>query len=448
MKNVRTQTRRILSVLLAVVMLAMSVPWVFADNAVYQAGDQIQFGSYPQSEVLDETLISRLNSRADHWVSYNYYACDLPVGYSTSDGGNMFASDFMQYCDVEYNGAKYRGVKFSQFRPVNTSRNSHTYPQEYNGYTVGTTYWFLYEPLKWKVLDASAGMLMSTTVIDSQPFNQYWEKGKVEIGVDTWDGTAIYETVYWSNPSKSGYADDYETSSLRIWLNETFYSTAFSQKQQEIMLPQNNDMVSILSYSEASSSVYGFNTDPFSSDSARCISGSEYAHCQGLSGLKNLPVNWWLGLPRYYDTKVYMVYPDGAYMGCDVDSTSVGVCPIIRIDMERIEEYESEVHVHSFIPTVTTPSTCTTKGVMTYTCACGNSYTEDIAVDPNAHGTLNENGDCPRCGKHVKDVEKPTEKPTEKPDNKPADEQPPENLNFFQRIIQWFRNLFAKLFGR
>ena len=85
---------------------------------------------------------------------------------------------------------------------------------------------------------------------------------------------------------------------------------------------------------------------------------------------------------------------------------------------------------------------------MTYTCACGNSYTEDIAVDPNAHGTLNENGDCPRCGKHVKDVEKPTEKPTEKPDNKPADEQPPENLNFFQRIIQWFRNLFAKLFGR
>ncbi|MCD7847412.1 MAG: hypothetical protein LUG49_05225 [Oscillospiraceae bacterium] len=35
-------------------------------------------------------------------------------------------------------------------------------------------------------------------------------------------------------------------------------------------------------------------------------------------------------------------------------------------------------HTHSYTPSVTTEATCTTDGVMTYTCACGDSYTESI----------------------------------------------------------------------
>lgn len=96
-------------------------------------------------------------------------------------------------------------------------------------------------------------------------------------------------------------------------------------------------------------------------------------------------------------------------------------------------------HTHSYTSSATKAATCTEAGVRTYSCSCGDSYTETISIDPNAHATLNENGDCPRCGKHVKDVEQPTN---------PSPEQPAEKLNFFQRIIQWFRNLFARLFGR
>lgn len=36
------------------------------------------------------------------------------------------------------------------------------------------------------------------------------------------------------------------------------------------------------------------------------------------------------------------------------------------------------LHVHSYTPKVTTEATCTTKGVKTFTCACGDKYTEDI----------------------------------------------------------------------
>lgn len=99
-------------------------------------------------------------------------------------------------------------------------------------------------------------------------------------------------------------------------------------------------------------------------------------------------------------------------------------------------------HTHSYTSSVTKAATCTEAGIRTFTCTCGNSYTEPIAIDPNAHATLDENGDCPRCGKHVKDVEQPT-KPTD-----PSTNEPEPKLNFFERIIKWFRDLFARLFGR
>ena len=103
----------------------------------------------------------------------------------------------------------------------------------------------------------------------------------------------------------------------------------------------------------------------------------------------------------------------------------------------------SSTHIHTYFSSINTPATCTEKGVMTYTCSCGDTYTKEIEIDSTNHAALNENGDCPRCGKHIKDVERPTE-----PTTKPSEEKPIENLNFFQRIIEWFRNLFAKLFGR
>lgn len=42
-----------------------------------------------------------------------------------------------------------------------------------------------------------------------------------------------------------------------------------------------------------------------------------------------------------------------------------------------------ESHTHSYTATVTTPASCTSNGVKTYTCSCGSSYTKDI--DKTAH---------------------------------------------------------------
>ena len=97
--------RRTLVLLLALAMLLTSLPIIAlaADKGTtftYSQGDIIGLGSYPQTEVTDATLKSKLTNKAgstDTWTSYNYYK-------------NGKQSDFMKYTDIELDGVKYRGV--------------------------------------------------------------------------------------------------------------------------------------------------------------------------------------------------------------------------------------------------------------------------------------------------------------------------------------------------
>ena len=162
----------------------------------------IRFGSYPQSKVTDSSLISTLNSVGGTWKSYGYYS-----GTGEEDDGQMSSADYMMYCDVTVmNGPvpeKYRGVKFSTYRPCWThdaSTTSADTDQDDNGYTYGKTYWFKYEPLVWRVLDSSTGLVMCESIIDSQAYNNY-----------IWYGTGSKSTSseYYGNEAHTNYANDY-----------------------------------------------------------------------------------------------------------------------------------------------------------------------------------------------------------------------------------------------
>ena len=58
-----------------------------------------------------------------------------------------------------------------------------------------------------------------------------------------------------------------------------------------------------------------------------------------------------------------------------------------------------ETHVHSYTPKETNAATCTTEGVMTYTCSCGHSYTKQISVTDHADG--DNDGFCDNCNVSV-----------------------------------------------
>ena len=171
--------KRIVALLICLVMIFTIAPLtglkIDTQAAVYAKGDIIEYGSYPQTRVKDKALISKLNGLSKKWISYKNYS-----GTDSWSDGKMKAGDFMKYADVTYNGVKYRGVTFTQYLPWYTSLScskDNSYQDE-NGYTLNTTYWFKYEPIKWRVLDPANGLVMSVKLIDGRAYNNtiYYKK--------------------------------------------------------------------------------------------------------------------------------------------------------------------------------------------------------------------------------------------------------------------------------
>ena len=258
---------RILSLILAAAMLISALPSASFAADIPDTKDILVFGSYPQSEVSDEALISSLNSLDTDWSSYDYYS-----GTGIYDDGKMTASDYMKYTDVEFGDSRYRGVFIEKYRPTFTgyslTADTDTY-QDNNGYECGKTYWFKFEPLKWRVVNPENGYVICDSVIDSQPFSNFLY----------FNGSAYYMDTL--NYDFSNY---YVNSSIRSWLNSDFADTAFTAEEKEnivtnymddfwkdiydkVFLPSANEMKI---------------TEHWKDDASKIAAGTDYAKCQGL----------------------------------------------------------------------------------------------------------------------------------------------------------------------
>ncbi len=270
-----------------------NVPYVRVDEtgAISETGEYIRFGSYPQTRVSDDVLIQSLNGLAgtyteSNWTAFNYYA----------DG---VQSDYMYYTDLEYDGAKYRGIYITSYRPIDVYSPSvfDNSSQAVNGYRVNKAYWFKYEPLMWTILkdNGDSAVIICNLVIDSQQFD--------------YDGTS----------SENVYLD----SSIRTWLNQTFFN-AFTEEEKGIIQDKTVDAsqtekVYLFSFEEAYTS-YGF--DIFAEKTA-----TDYAKCQGYSN------GWWMSSPED-NGGVTIVVGESDLDSSAVDNTSIGVCPAITIKLE------------------------------------------------------------------------------------------------------------------
>ena len=246
-------------------------------------GQHIEFGSYPQTEVSDPETLDALKALEVEWTSYRYYRGERRAG-----AGDMFAmhpDDIMLFTDVELDGERYRGVKISSLRPLLTwdyTDNGSVRRWYSSKVKNASVMWFRYEPIVWRVLDAEDGLIFSENVLDNQPFeNMYYS---------VWD----YEYQRNGIPYPAIYAE----SSVRTWLNETFWQTAFNaQEQEEIQLSvletpgygtrtdvsnYSTDKVFLLSFDEVTNPVYGFSASE-QSDPAREVKNqwTNYAFSQG-----------------------------------------------------------------------------------------------------------------------------------------------------------------------
>lgn len=182
-------------------------------------GSKIEFGSYPQSEVTDADEVAKLEADSENylWVSYKYYS-----GTGDRTDGKMESGDFMLYKDFYSDGEMFRAVTFSEYRPGSSGglKGDVYSNQNDNGYHPNNVYYFKYEPLTWRVLDPDEGYIMCDNAIDSQAFQNFVIKKDDKL---------------YNSKDLTNYVSDWETSSLRQWLNKTFYNTAFSHEEKMLI---------------------------------------------------------------------------------------------------------------------------------------------------------------------------------------------------------------------
>lgn len=183
---------------------------------------------------------------------------------------------------------------------------------------------------------------MCETIIDSQPYsNTIYES--YECYNDD------YDDYYYNDFNKTIFANDYATSSIRKWLNDDFYNTAFTSGDKIAIATtkldnsgysstydskETEDKIFLLSYDEAKNSNY------FASDTKRQAKGSDYAKCQGLdvsSFDSSKGCSYWLlrspGNSSSYCCEVNSDGYVGDYYYCGVDCSDGGVRPALWINL-------------------------------------------------------------------------------------------------------------------
>jgi hypothetical protein len=295
------------------------------------AGGTTYFGMYPQSRVTDEGLVATLNTAAgtfpnsEHdqaWTGYGYYL-------------NGSVQSLMWYIDITNAGDEYRGVYFTHYRPYFTffsPLENLTY-QDDNGYPLpaaSSAYWFKYEPIAWRVLEVQSekAFLMADIIIDAYDY--------------------YYSANDRSNGEETIYANNYEYSHIRSWLNDTFYNTAFNMDEMARIqitdvdnsassttstpniyaCANTSDKVFLLSQLETTSTPYGF-----TSDASRQLSPTSYALSQGILNQSGNSY-WWLRSPHNNSAGYARhITTNGVYTQQRVECISSGVVPALWISL-------------------------------------------------------------------------------------------------------------------
>ncbi len=268
----------------------------------------VTYGLYPQTNVNDSSLVSALNAletpESNGWYLYEneYYA-------------KLLSATPRNYGYTFDNGTKIKS---------------------------GTTYWFKCEPITWNVLLNSNG--------------EYYILSSVLLDACCYYNSTSSRTII---GDRTVYANNYEYSDIRTWLNNDFYYSAFALGKSYIQTTivdnsadttdstsnsyvcnNTQDKVFLPSYQDYINDSYGFSTetDP---DDARCCKTTDWARAMGAwcsTVLPHLYTNlYWTRSPDSGSSKgAWYVDYDGSLCYGDenvtyVDATYGSVRPAILI---------------------------------------------------------------------------------------------------------------------
>lgn len=267
-------------------------------------GDYIYFGHWPQTREIDENVVAKLNEIAGKPPLPRDNNAN-PYNWESHEG-----TTYMWQKIVIYNGTKYLGVQMNEYRASGIDALYDKITD--NGYYKLNVYWFKYEPIKWRILTTSgnSAYIMSDIALD---FFSMQPDRKSEIRDDL---LASYNNS--TGVPDGTYANNWEYSFIRRWLNETFYNEVFNELQKEIIktthldnsarscnpndypkyygyaenagknkyadqCKDTDDKIFLLSLRDVTTTAYGFNKDVLAEDPARNLKASDFAKFHGVS---------------------------------------------------------------------------------------------------------------------------------------------------------------------
>ncbi len=270
----------------------------------------LTYGYYPQTHVKDENIIATLNtypqSLINNWYFYN---------------GDYYCKKVAEV----YNNESY---SFNDGEKIIN----------------GQEYWFKCEPIKWNILhdENNQLLLLSSILLDSHNYFSNYEKRMEN------------EQVI--------YANNYEHSDIRQWLNTDFFNTAFIFNNQYIeeqvidnqlssdtlenpyLCNNTTDKVFLPSYQDCFNSTYGFDSVTGSSSITRVCQTTDYARCSRAwvntgnkdSSLINNGTYWTRSPSSEYYYCAWNVNSSGFLSNYAIDGESHCVRPCISISLSKI----------------------------------------------------------------------------------------------------------------
>lgn len=286
-------------------------------------GEYIYFGEYPQTIKAESVEI---------------------IGKTPNERGRYLGSDGFYYAKVE------SAITYSDDKPFCFSDGTTVV-------TTGETYYFKFEPIKWRIIDADYSLENRT---------------KVFLFCESILDNRLYDL---SEPCNNSYED----SEISKWLNDNqtggFYSTAFSafEKGHNIQTTIDNSALStgispnpnasnnmhqkqmfLLSYKEITNAEYGFKNETaygkyyqLTADKLRERKVSDYSLANGafceLDESNSYYRNgiWWTRSPLNDDkkSKSLAVQSDGSTKPFIVNHQAFGVVPAVWIDLNTYTKF-------------------------------------------------------------------------------------------------------------
>jgi len=270
----------------------------------YRIDDNLfQLGMYPQSRVDDVSLLTTLNTLTNTYENGYYF----------------------------YEGNYY--VKVNA-----TPNDSKSCFDDGSSIETGAIYWFKVEPIKWKVLSSESNDHFLTTemILDKKEYN---------------DGIAKADrTDYQGNVGTNVYGINYKYSTLRSYLNTSFYNKAFFIDNNNILTTEVDNSVSTtynasesficentfdkvfaLSYKEC------MNEANFPNAASRICKTTEYARAVGAySGTIQGYINngWYYTRSPHADKSgvaSYVYHAGNIYDGLNFTYTNAGIRPGLHL---------------------------------------------------------------------------------------------------------------------